>query len=223
MDTDELIRAIAADAAPIRRLPHPMTRALIWLALSATYVAAVVAVYRVLGSPVILSGDGRFLVEQLATVATALTAAIAAFCCIVPGRSRLIALAPLLPLAVWLASMGEACAATLRLFFSGGIAADGAWDCVPPSALIGLGPAILILLMLRRGAPLYPRSTVALGALAAAALGNLGLRLFHAGDVTVVMLIWQLAAVAGLTALGGLMGPRLLAWQRLRLRVEGRG
>jgi hypothetical protein len=56
-----------------------MTRALTWLALSATYVAAVVAAYGVLGSPVILSGDGRFLVEQLATVATALTAAVAAF------------------------------------------------------------------------------------------------------------------------------------------------
>jgi hypothetical protein len=190
-----------------------MTRASIWMALSASYVAAVVVAYRALGTPIVLSEDGRFLVEQLATVITALTSAVAAFCCIVPGRSRLIALAPLLPLAVWLASMGKACAASWPVLVEGGVAADGAWECLPPSVLIGLGPAMIILVMLRRGAPLYPRSTVALGALAAAALGNLGLRLFHEGDVTVVMLVWQLVAMAGLTLLAGLMGPRLLAWR----------
>lgn len=223
MQTDDLIRALAADAAPIRRLPHPMARAAIWLAVSAGYVAVVVIAYRLFGNPVLLQGDGRFIVEQLATVATALAAAVAAFCCVVPGRSRLIALAPLLPLVIWLATTGEACLRTWHLLASGGMAADGGWDCLAPSALIGLGPAIVMLMMLRRGAPLYPRSTLALGALAAAALGNLGLRLFHEGDVTIVMLIWQLAAVAGLTALAGLIGPRILAWQPLRLNVESAG
>jgi hypothetical protein len=215
VDTDHLIRMLAADAPAVRRLHHPLTRALIWLVLSAVYIAAIVAIEGVLGSRVLLTSDWRFLVEEVATIATALAAAVAAFYCIVPGRSRAIALLPLLPLAIWLASMGEACAATLHLLVDGEIATESAWECVPPSALIGLGPAIIILMMLRRGAPLYPRSTVALGALAAAALGNLGLRLFHEGDVTVVMLVWQLVATAGLTALAGAMGPRLLAW-RLR-------
>jgi hypothetical protein len=219
VDTDRLIRTLAGDAVRVRRLPHPMTRAAIWLALSATYVAVVVTAYRALGTPIVLTEDGGFLVEQVATIVTALTAAVAAFCCIVPGRSRLIALVPLLPLAVWLASMGKACAASWHLLVDGGAAAENAWECVPPSVLIGLGPAIIILVMLRRGAPLYPRSTIALGALAAAALGNLGLRLFHEGDVTVVMLAWQLIAMAGLTLLAGLMGPRLLAWRLPHLSV----
>jgi hypothetical protein len=223
VDTDNLIRTLAADAAAVRRLRHPMTRALIWLALSAVYVAAVVVAAGVLGEPVRLTGDWRFLVEEEATVATALTAAVAAFCCIVPGRSRAIALAPLLPFAIWLASMGEACAATLHLLVDGGIATEGTWECVPPSVLIGLGPAIIILVMLRRGAPLYPRSTLALGALAAAALGNLGLRLFHEGDVTVVMLLWQLVLMAGLTALAGVVGPRLLAWRLRGLDIAASG
>jgi hypothetical protein len=220
---DHLIRTLAADTAAVRRLRHPMTRALIWLALSAVYVAAVVAVAGVLGGRVLLTGDWQFLVEEVATIATALTAAVAAFCSIVPGRSRAIALAPLLPLAVWLASMGEACAATLHLLVDGGIATEGAWECVPATALTGLGPAIIILMMLRRGAPLYPRSTLALGALAAAALGNLGLRLFHEGDVTVVMLLWQLVAMAGLTALAGAAGPRLLAWRLRGLDIAPSG
>src|SRR3546814_20393482 len=53
--------------------------------------------------------EARFLVEQAAAVATAVTAAIAAFCLIVPGRSRRLALLPLFPLAMWLGSLGFGC------------------------------------------------------------------------------------------------------------------
>lgn len=221
MDTDGLIRTLAADAA-VRRLPHPMVRAAIWLALSAGYVAGVVLAFRLFGTPVAVTGDRQFVIEQVATIATALMAAIAAFSCIVPGRSRMIALAPLVPLAVWLASMGETCLKTWNLLVSGDVGLEGGWDCLPPSVLIGLGPAIVILAMLRRGAPLYPRSTIALAALAVAALGNLGLRLFHEGDVTVMMLAWQLGAMMLVVGLGGLLAPRLLGWHLTRLGVANR-
>jgi hypothetical protein len=221
LDTDELIRTLAADATPVRRLRHPVVRAVIWLVFSAGYVAVVVVAYRLFGTPISLAGDWRFVTEQLAMIATALTAATAAFCCIVPARSRLIALLPLVPLSVWLASMGEVCVRTWSALANGGIAPAGWWECLPPSALIGLGPAIVILAMLRQGAPLYPRSTIALAALAAAALGNLGLRLFHEGDVTVVMLVWQLVAMAALIGLASLFAPRLLVWQSLRVKRAG--
>jgi hypothetical protein len=220
--TDELIRALASDGHPVQRLPHPMQRAVTWLLMSAVYVAAVVLAYRALGENVRMAGGASYLTEQLATIATALTAAVAAFCCVVPGRSRLIALAPLLPLAAWLLSMGDACAGIARVFVGGGIGAEGGWECLPPSVIVGFGPALVMVAMLRRGAPLYPRATMLLGALAAAALGNLGLRLFHEGDVTPVMLAWQLAAAVVLASLAGLLAPRILAWPRARLRPASR-
>jgi hypothetical protein len=213
MNTANLIRNLAADAKPVKRLPHPMVRAAVWLAISLSYVVAITLVYRMSGKGIPLSLDERFLFEELATVVTAVTAAVAAFCCVVPGRDRRIAFLPLLPLAVWLASIGEACANELLRLGSGVFSLRVGWECLPASALIGVLPAVAMVIMLRRGAPLYPRSTVVLGALAVAALGNLGLRLFHAGDVTIMMLIWHLGAMALLMALAYWIGPRALSWR----------
>ena len=62
METSDLIHALVANAAPVRRLPHPMMHAAIWLVLSAAYVAAVIMAYSMLGASIVWSGDGRFLV-----------------------------------------------------------------------------------------------------------------------------------------------------------------
>ena len=57
-----------------------------------------------------------------------------------------------------------------------------------------------------------PCTTVALGGLAAAGLGNFGLRLFHPQDASLMVLFWQFGSVAALTALGALSGRRFLRW-----------
>lgn len=217
METSDLILTLSRDAAPVRRLAHPMTRAALWFALSVPYIAAIVIIYELAGFETSLSLDARFVIEELATIATAVTAAIAAFCCIVPGRDRRIALLPLLPLAVWLASLGQQCADQWLRFGAAGVSLSVGWECLPPSILIGIVPAVVMVIMLRRGAPLYPRSTVMLGALAVAALGNLGLRIFHVGDVTIMMLVWHLGAVALLLAAASFFGPRVLNWRHAPL------
>src|SRR5262245_59824348 len=109
MDTDTLIHQLAAEAVPVRRLLRPWARTLAWFAISLPFIAAVIGV---MGTGLHLmhgATDWQFLVEQLATLATAGTAAIAAFCSIVPGYDRRILLLPLAPLAIWLASLGEGC------------------------------------------------------------------------------------------------------------------
>jgi hypothetical protein len=72
-----------------------------------------------------------------------------------------------------------------------------------------------MVVMLRRGAPLYPRVSVALGALAVAALGAFGMRLFHIGDATVMVLCWHFGTVALLSALAGWAGRSVLAWRHV--------
>jgi hypothetical protein len=69
--------------------------------------------------------------------------------------------------------------------------------------------------MLRRGAPLTPHITSALGGLAAAGLGNFGLRLFHSQDVSVMVLVWQVGAVCVLAAMAALAGRYLLNWRSI--------
>jgi len=64
--------------------------------------------------------------------------------------------------------------------------------------------------MLRRGLAVHPRLTLFLLALAAAAIGNFGLRLFHVRDAGMMVLVWQFGSVLVLSGLGALIGPVLL-------------
>jgi len=53
----------------------------------------------------------------------------------------------------------------------------------------------------------------ALGGLAAAGLGNFGLRLFHPQDSSLMVLVWQMGSVLLLSVLCGLGGRSLLRWR----------
>src|SRR5437867_1188947 len=214
MDTNALIQELANSAAPVRRLPAPWARMLIWLALSVPFLAAVIWLMMPSDiNPAAALTDRRFLLEEAILLVTALTAALAAFASVVPGYDRRILLLPLLPFGLWLASLGEGCWRNWVALGADGLTLRPDWDCLPPAILIGIVPAIAIVVMLRRGAPLLPRVSIALGALAVAALANLGLRLFHVGDASVMVLFWHLGAAAVLAGLAALAGRRVLYWR----------
>jgi hypothetical protein len=183
-----------------------------WLAISLPYVCAVV-VMKPEAIDFLGKIDARFALEQAAILATALTAAIAAFASVIPGHHRKIYLLPLVPLAVWLASLGEGCASDWLRFGADGLQVRPDWECAPPAIFIGIIPAVTIVVMLRRGAPLAPRVSVAFAALAVAALGNFGLRIFHIGDVSVMVLVWHFGGLALISVLAGRIGRHVLNWR----------
>jgi hypothetical protein len=212
MKTDDLIEQLSADVRPVRPLAAPALRALVWLACAVPPVLIVVAVHGVEKSPAMVLGNGRAVVEALAMIATAVTAAIAAFSSEVPGTNRHWLWLPLLPLAVWVASVGESCLADYQ---SVGVAAlaIGSDPCLVPTIFAGIVPAAVMFAMIRRGAPLAPVTTLALGGLAVAALVNFGMMLFHVGDVSLTVLFWHGGAIAAVAAVAGLSGPRMLRWR----------
>ena len=69
--------------------------------------------------------------------------------------------------------------------------------------------------MLRRGAPLTPHRTAALGGLAAARLGNVGLRLVLPEDANVGLFVWHIGGVFLLAALAAGAGHYLLNWRSI--------
>jgi hypothetical protein len=214
MDTNALIQELANSAAPVQRLPAPWARMLLWLALSVPFLAAVIWLFMPSDiNPVATIADRRFLIEEAVLLVTALTAALAAFASVVPGYDRRILLVPLLPLAAWLASLGEGCWRNWVALGANGLTLRPDWDCLPPAILIGIVPSIAMVVMLRRGAPLIPRISIALGALAVAALANLGLRVFHVGDASVMVLFWHLGGAAVFAGLAALAGRRVLYWR----------
>ena len=214
-DTDKLIEQLAHVREPVRPLWRPWIRTGIWLALAVPYIAGVVVLMSPRADLAAKLGDARFLIEQIAALLTGITAAAAALATTIPGFDRRIVLFPLLPLALWLASLGQGCLESWIEFGRGGLSLRPDWVCFPAIALVGAGPAIVMAVMLQRGAPLTPRLSAALGGLAAAGLGNFGLRFFHSQDASLMVLVWQFGAVVMLSAIAALLGRYLLSWRSL--------
>jgi hypothetical protein len=215
-ETEKVVGRLIDNLTPVKRLPSPTLRAAAWLALGIPYLALVVVVMSPRSNLAEKFSDAHFVIEQIAALVTGLTAAVAAFATIVPGYDRRIAWLPFAPLAVWLASLGEGCLKILATIGFHNFSSD--WFCLPAIVLVGTVPAIAMAVMLRRGAPLTPKLTTAFGGLAAAGLGNFGLRLFHSQDSSLMILVWQMGSVLLLTFLCGVAGRFLLRWRLVNSR-----
>ena len=213
MRTEDLIDTLISQAVAVRPLSSPFRRAALWLCLASPWVAMIVFVMAPRPDLGMKLSDGRYLIEQGGAVATALLAAFAAFSTGTPGRSRWTPTLPLIPLALWLASLGEGCVTSWLHMGPAGLELHPDWRCFPAIALTGAAPGAAMVMMLRQVAPLTPQLPVALGAHASAALGNAGLRLFHPQDASLMVLVWQFGSVALLTVVGSGVGGRVLRWR----------
>jgi hypothetical protein len=215
MDTDRVIAQLVQDARPVRRLSDPLLRTAAWLTVALAAVGLSVWLMGPRPDLGVKLHDARYVVEQAAALLTAVTTALAAFVIVIPGRSRYWVALPIAPLSLWLASVGWGC---ISDWLRGATLFESDWSCLPAVALVGAIPAVAMVLMLRRGAPLLPHLAVALGALAAAALGDFGLRLFHTIDAGLMVLVWQIGSVAILTVILTQYAPTLLRWRHAAIR-----
>jgi hypothetical protein len=213
VETDDLIRGLAEATEPVRRLPAPWRRMLVWLAAGLFYLVIVVLLMSPRNDLAQRMADPRFLIEQLGALATAIAAAAGALALTIPGQSRRFLIVALVPLAIWMGTLGVGCVRDWFELGPDGLMFHPDWACFPAMALVGLVPAIIMVLMLRRGAPLYPHTTVALGALAVAALGDFGLRLFHPEDGSLMVLVWQFGSAVVMSTVAAWAGRHVLRWR----------
>lgn len=210
-ETEVRLAALVRDARPVERLPGLRWHLSAWLVVSVvTSVPLVVA----LGLRPDLAdrlSQARFLAEFGAALATSVLAAIAALSAARPGRAWWERWLGLPPLVVWVATLGEG---SWRWLTSADPGASFAIDpsCLPYIVLIGLVPAIALVTLVRKGAPVYPRLALLNATLAASSLGAAALRLFHQQDMSVMILVWQVGAVVVLSAVGGALGCSLFRW-----------
>src|SRR5437867_12239494 len=113
-DTKQLIRRLTENADPVRPLARPSTRAAAWLVFSVAYIVLVLLIMPLQHDISPKLHDKLFVIEQIATLATGLAAAIAAFASIIPGYGRRWIMLPLLPLMIWLATLGPGCVRELN-------------------------------------------------------------------------------------------------------------
>jgi hypothetical protein len=212
MDTDRLIRTLAADVESVAPLRPPWVRTLAWTALGAMYLVVLVVAVSPRSDLDARLREPRFLVEQLAALLTGVTAAAAAFATVVPGHRRGIIGWAVASTGVWIAAIGVGAYSELEQAGARNLFVQADWGCVWTVLAGAAVPAGVMATMLRRGAPLTPHLTAALGGLAAAGLGNLGICLFHPHTSNLVMLVWHCGTVLALAALAATAGGQLLHW-----------
>lgn len=130
----------------------------------------------------------------------------------VPGYNRKVLALPLVPLAFWLGALGQGGVREWLQLEPHGFSFQVEWFCLPAMATVGAVPAIVMAIMLRRGAPLTPRVSVALGGLAAAGLGNVGVCLSHRAFSGVLVMVWHVSAMFLLSMLAACVARYLLHW-----------
>jgi hypothetical protein len=207
--TEQLIAGLAQGLEPVRPLAPPVTRALGWLAGFAVVAATLVAWTHAL--PRFLAHTAGFVtaIECAATLATGITAVVAAFYLSLPDRSPLWRYAPLPPLVVWLASSGAGC---LQHGLGLGPVGERFGDS-PGCFLFIVGASVplaaVLYTVLRRSRPLEPLPVAVMAALGVAALAAFVLQFFHGFDTTVIDLAFHLAALGTVLAFANVAQRRL--------------
>jgi hypothetical protein len=206
MDTADLIRALAANARPVRRLRPPLLRAALWLMLAAAILGLLTVSHGLRPGLAERLADPAFATSLIASALTGVLGAISAFMLSLPDRSRAWILFPGPALAVWLANIGYQCFAGWVSLPPGAVTVEAASSCVATLVLTSLPLSLVLFAMLRYAAALRPFSVVLAGSLAVSAVTSTALSLFHPLDATVMVLGWNLGTAVLFTGLAALFG-----------------
>lgn len=219
---DLLIHELALELAPVRRLPPPGVRALVWCMAA---VSLGFALYLFRGADGLWDrlGVADLRYAAFGAVLTAFAASVAAFHTSMPDRSAAWALLPIPPLMLWLGASSLGCLRDWLAPASDIPGTETMRGCFVFLISVSLPLSALLVVMLRRAYPLRPNLTAALGGLSAAAAAAALLVPFHPHDATATDLLVHLVAIAVVIGLNGLAGGRLLDRGRNVMSEAGAG
>jgi hypothetical protein len=212
MKTEDLIVGLARDAGQVRRLRHPWRRATLWFAATTAFLGGVLLLMAPPDRLTLALGDLRFSLEQLTSGLVGLTASAAALATVVPGYGRRVLIGPIAAGLLWVAIVAIGDVQDLLRYGPSGATLHTDWPCVVAIVGAGILPAITLVRMLRRGAPLTPRLSLALAALSAASLANIIPCLVRPHDTGITVLLWHGTTVLVLCGVAGMLGSSILTW-----------
>jgi hypothetical protein len=208
---DPLIRDLAADLKPVRRPAPPALRALGWLAAVAAVALALAAFSDLHAMWERISAAPDMWLAIIGSTATAVLAAIAAFELTRPDAPRAWAWLPLPGALLWVAASGFGCLRVWVVPDSHVAVLGEARDCLIFIVSLSVPLSALMFLMLRRGCPLQPGLTAAIGGLAVAAAAATLLNFFHPFDAAATDLTVHAFAVALVVIANRAFGGRIFA------------
>lgn len=212
-ETSRLIEHLAAEARPVSPLWPPALRALAWVIAAATLLGLLTTSHLRPDLAVHLR-RWRYLLELGSIVGLTTAVAHLAALAAVPGReaSRAVAAVTILAAAV---VAGFAFLHPMDLAQSlAGFTRVGL-DCLRHTMLLALVPTALMLLAIRRGAPLAPATAGALAGVAGWLLAYLFVRLTCPLDETLHIWLWHLGPIGPAAAIMAALGAFWLGrWRR---------
>ena len=213
MKTEDLLVALARDAKPLQRLRHPWHRGAMWAAATCVYLAGIALFL----APAERIGDAfvdvRFAIEQVVAIVVGVTAAAAALATTVPGYGSRVLIAPIAAGILWIGIVAIGGLPDLLRYEASEILFRTDWPCVMAIVVTGALPAVGLFRMVRRGAPVTPRVTMALVALSAAILANVIACLVRAHDSSVTVLLWHGTLALAITTAAAFLGTSMLKWR----------
>lgn len=192
METSDLIRSLASNAQPVKRLRPPLVRAVGWLLIAAAIMTLMTISHGTRPQLAERMQDVVFAMNMMSSLLTGVLATIATFFVSLPDRSRRWLLLPVPPLVVWLSTIGYQCFAGWVPIPPGAITVEAASGCLATLVLTSLPLSLLMLAMLRYTASLRPTSVILMGSLAVSAITATSLSMFHPLDATAMILGWNL-------------------------------
>jgi hypothetical protein len=167
----------------------------LWLAAAGVAIALAVILFADTGTFLRRASDAKLAVELIATLATGIAGAFAAFELSLPDRSPRWLLLPIPGLAIWIAASGYSCYRHWLSFGPAGWEIGESAHCFAFILAAGIPLSLSLLVLLRRAAPFAPIPTALAGGIAAAAIAAFALQFFHPFDVTFMDLGVHLVAV----------------------------
>ena len=206
--TPDLIRALAADLSPVRRLRPPLLRASLWLLL-ALMVLLLLAVNQGIRSDLASRlQDPTFVGSIVGALITGVTGAISAFMLSLPDRSKWWALLPLPSLIVWFTNVGYQCITDWVTLDPAGMSWGETARCFATLVLTSLPLSLAMLLMLKHAAAVRPTTVGIVGSLSVAALTAAALSLFHVLDASLMVIMWNIGTAILIVGLSSLLSRR---------------
>jgi hypothetical protein len=208
---DGLIQGLASDLHPVRPLPAPSKRAVIWLGfvVLAGLLLSLIADLSAFTQRFMASPD--MWMAMTGSALTAVLAGIAAFKLSMPDSPKAWAWLPFPAVLLWVFASGLGC---LRAYVLPGthVAPMGETvECLAIIVALSVPFSLLMFAMLREAFSLLPGLTATIAGLAVAAASATLLNLFHPFDAAAVDLLVHALAVALVIAVSRIAGRGLWA------------
>jgi hypothetical protein len=209
--TSELIEALVADLAPVRRLRPPVIRTGAWLLVAATVIGVLTLVFGPRADFALRLQQPAFLLGAGASILTGALAALAAFLASLPDRSRLWLALPVPAAFVWISTIGYGCLSPWIALQPDSLEFGEAIECFGTLLASSLPLSVAMFWMLRHIAALRSTGVTLVAGLAVAALTATALSLVHEFDASVMILTWNLGAAALVIVADAVIGRGVLA------------